>query len=78
MVLGVIGCGGFPQPAECEKYLACSEAVSPKSTMNSALTYGRGGTCWQSSSDAEGCREVCKLAVQALQLGVGRSTPECQ
>ena len=72
------GCGGLAQPPECERYLACAEAVSPTSTRNSALTYGRGGTCWQNAADAQSCREVCKLAVQALQLGVGRSTPECQ
>lgn len=76
--LVVLGCGGIAQPAECEKYLACSEAVQAGSTMNTKLTYGRGGTCWLNATDAESCREVCKLATQALQLGAGRATPECQ
>lgn len=71
-------CGGIPQPEECEKYLACSEAVQPMSTRSTRQTYGPGGTCWVNASDAESCREVCELATQALKMGAGRSTPECQ
>jgi hypothetical protein len=77
LLLFVVACGGIPQSKECEKYLACSEAVEPMSTMQSRLTYGPGGTCWMNAGDAEGCTGVCKLAVQALQLGAGMSTPEC-
>lgn len=74
----VLACGGIAQPAECEKYLKCSEAVQAGSTMHTRLTYGPGGTCWLNAMDAEGCREVCSLAAQALKLGAGRATAECQ
>ena len=74
----LLGCGAGGQPEECRKYLACSEAVQPMSTMQTRLTYGPGGTCWSNAGDAESCREVCRLAVEALKLGAGASTPECQ
>lgn len=77
-VLLATACGGLPQPAECEQFLACSEAIAPMSTQSSKQSYGKGGTCWQNASDAAGCTEICKQALLALRLGSGSAQPECQ
>lgn len=73
-----IACGGLPQAPECEKFLACSEAVQPMGSMYTKGTYGPGGSCWQNGSDAAACAEICKQALTALQLGSGMSKAECK
>ncbi len=73
----LLACGAKPSP-ECERYLACAEAVAPMSTKNQAATYGTGGSCWSGASDAQACTELCRVATLAVRADAGRTTPECQ
>jgi hypothetical protein len=78
VLLGVAACGGLSQAPECAKFLSCTSAVSPMSQRVEQPTYGPGGTCWQNPSDAEACTDICKKAVEALQMGPGASHGECK
>jgi uncharacterized protein (UPF0548 family) len=78
LLLFGFGCGGIPQSAECERFLACAEARAPTSTLTSRQTYGPGGTCWQNASDAAACTEVCRLATLAVRADAGSAKAPCK
>jgi len=76
LLLGALVACGQPHDPTCDKFLACSEAVQPMSTMDTAKTYGAGGTCW-GSPDQAACIDICTKGLAALQATAGKSLADC-
>jgi hypothetical protein len=73
IVLGVsaalflVACGGG-QSAECKKYLACTEAVSPGSSSTLESSYGPNGACWSNGGQAADlCTSACTAALASAK-----------
>ncbi|MDP1827395.1 MAG: hypothetical protein Q8L48_29265 [Archangium sp.] len=65
-VLALSACNPAPS-ADCVKYLACTEAVSPGSAAALKGAYDTGGTCWTTgTATADTCTAACKAAVASL------------
>jgi hypothetical protein len=76
--LAALSCGGGGQSAECKKYLACSEALSPGSTASLGATYGSSGICWTTSaSEASTCTNTCTSLTNLLRNS-SPNTAECK
>ncbi len=68
-VLALSACNPGPS-ADCVKYLACTEAVSPGTSAVLKGAYDTGGTCWTTSTAAaDACTAACKAAVTSLATG---------
>ena len=81
LTIGLItaACNGLTQSPQCQKFMACSQAIDAMRAAGYQSSYGPSGTCWSTDQrSADDCTKVCEQATQILAATSGRDKAECQ